>query len=316
MIKAMIVEDEWYTLEDIKAMVEATGFIEVCGAYENPLKALEESKEILPQVAFVDIEMPQMNGLTLAEKLLESNPSLHVVFITAYNQYAVQAFDINALDYIMKPIDIERFSKMAEKLKKVAFVTENKKHPLDIQCFGDFEVKIDDIPVKWGRAKAEELFAYLLFNHKRKIHKDVIIEDLWAEYEPPRALVILQTTVYKLRNIFALLKDNVTIEYIGSKYCLSITECSCDLFWVENLLAIYSPENKSTYQYIEQACSLVEKGLLTQHGYLWSYAREAQLNNHFCEILHHVIVYHSKRGEVELEDKFRKLLNRLELTEE
>lgn len=118
MIKAIVIEDELYNLHEICSLIEQTGFITVKGKYVNPLHALEHAQSTRPQIAFVDIELPEMDGITLAEKLKEINPNIIIVFITAYYQYAEQVFNINALDFIIKPIQNERFNIMVERIKK------------------------------------------------------------------------------------------------------------------------------------------------------------------------------------------------------
>lgn len=117
MIKTIVLDDEWYNLEEVCELVEKTGFMQVAGKYMNPLKALEEAGTLQPQVAFIDIEMPELDGLTFAERLLEIQPDVMIAFITSWNQYAVQAFELSALDYVMKPIKEERFLKLAKKIQ-------------------------------------------------------------------------------------------------------------------------------------------------------------------------------------------------------
>ncbi|GLB32328.1 hypothetical protein LAD12857_42510 [Lacrimispora amygdalina] len=116
MIKTIVLDDEWYNLEEVCELVEKTGFMQVSGKYMNPIQALEDAASLSPQVAFIDIEMPEMDGLSFAEKLLEIQPEVMVVFVTGWNHYAVKAFELNALDYVMKPIKEERFLKLAEKI--------------------------------------------------------------------------------------------------------------------------------------------------------------------------------------------------------
>lgn len=117
MIKTIVLDDEWYNLEEVCELVEKTGFLQVLGKYMNPLQALEEAAALKPQVAFIDIEMPELDGLAFAEKLLELLPEVMIAFITSWNHYAVQAFELSALDYVMKPIKEERFLKLAEKIQ-------------------------------------------------------------------------------------------------------------------------------------------------------------------------------------------------------
>lgn len=278
MIKAIVIDDEWYNLEEISERVEKTGFIDIVGKYQNPLKALEEMFLTCPHIAFIDIELPEMDGITLAEKLLESNPSIIIVFITSWNQYAVQAFDLNALDYILKPIKTERFNRMVEKIKnEINLKSPHTSSKLTIKCFNQLEVSIGAIPVKWERAKAEEVFAYLLMHHGKYIHKEKIVESLWAEYEPTKALQILQTSVCKIRNLFSSIRNNVKLDYSGNRYCLIIENEACDYLQVEKALADFRVNDRTTYHAIENACILYEKGFLTEQGYIWSIAKDQEL---------------------------------------
>ncbi len=118
MISTIVLDDEWYNLEEICTLAEHTGFMQVVGRYMNPLMALEEASRLKPQVALIDIEMPEMDGMTFAERLVEQNPGVLFAFITSWNQYAVRAFELNALDYVMKPIKVERFEKTADKMRQ------------------------------------------------------------------------------------------------------------------------------------------------------------------------------------------------------
>ncbi len=310
MISAIVIEDERYTLEYLKRLIQSTGFIEVSAAFDNPLDVLPDPIRLSAHAAFIDIEMPGIDGITLAERLLEDNPRLQIVFVTAYNQYAVQAFDLNALDYIMKPVNTQRFYKMADRLKKIIETVPSNEQKLTINCFGNFEVMINNNPVKWQRAKAEELFAYLLMNHGKKVHKDTLIEELWPNYEPARALTILQTSVCKLRNIFSPLDGLVTIKYEGSKYCLSILKCECDLFWLENLFGSLS-FNNNLYKNVDHACSLLEKGFLSQNGYIWSHVKEAELNGRLIQVISDLISMRQNKNMDISANNFDKLLKRM-----
>ena len=296
MIKTIAVDDEWYNLEEVCELIRQTGFMCVSGRYQNPLDALGELEKIQPQVAFIDIELPEMDGITLAEKLLEKNPSILIVFVTSWNQYAVQAFDMNAIDYIMKPIRKERFNRMAEKIRRtVQTVMQPVQRRLKIRCFGCLEVSIGGTPVRWGRAKAEELFVYLLIHHGSYVHKEKIIETLWPDYEPKRALPVLQTTVCKIRGLFSEMKKDVALCYSGNRYCLSIQNAQCDYFDVERALADYSADRPDSYLAIEKACTLYEKGLLSQQGYLWSMETDQELRKNLTTALREIALQQGKQ---------------------
>ena len=278
MIKAIVVDEEWYNLEEISELIEKTGAFQVAGKYQNPLKALEELKHIKPQVVFIDIELPEMDGITLAEKLLELNSAMIIVFITSYNEYAVQAFDLNAIDYILKPIKEDRFNRMVERIKnEINIRKQYTSKTLKIKTFGELSVTIGELPVKWQRTKAKELFAYLLMYHGNYVHKEKIIENLWPEYEPEKALQILQTSVCKIRNLFSQIKNIVRLEYSSNGYCLIIEEGECDYFQVEAALSNYKKDDPAAYDIVEKASILFGNGFLIEEGYLWSIRKDQQL---------------------------------------
>lgn len=290
MIRTIVVDDEWYNMVEIVDLIEKAGFMTVEKQYENPKKALEEIDKISPQVAFIDIEMPEMDGITLAENLLEKNPSIIIVFITGWNQYAVQAFELNALDYIMKPINAERFNKTVEKIKnKINLKTELQSTSLKIKSFNRLEVSINEKKVIWQRTKAEELFAFLLMNNGNYIHKDTILEYLWPQYERSKALPILQTSICKIRNIFSDLKKEISIDYKVSKYGLFLTDVACDYIELENAISNYKINDIKTYEPIEKISKAFGDGFLVEQGYLWSMEKNEEIRKQLEMIMKEIL---------------------------
>ncbi|MEO5682134.1 MAG: response regulator [Chitinophagaceae bacterium] len=110
-IKCLLLDDELPGLTYLKMMCEQIPGVEVVRAFNDPLKFIAESKNIDFDVCILDIEMPQLNGLEVAQQL-SGRP---VIFTTAYKEYAAEAFDLNAVDYIRKPIQKERLEKALQK---------------------------------------------------------------------------------------------------------------------------------------------------------------------------------------------------------
>ncbi len=279
MIRTIVVDDEWYNLEEICDFVEKTGFMSVESRCQNGMEALRETDRVLPQAAFIDIEMPEMDGLTLAEMLLEKYPEMQIVFITGWNQYAVAAFELNALDYIMKPLNKARFQKMAERLKsRIEPIKPKRENSVSIRCFGGFEAVINGQLVIWKRIKAEELFAYLLVHHDTFVSKDIILENLWPEYERTKSLPILQTSVCKIRNIFSACRDDVKLTYANNRYGLSLSGVDCDYLKAESALTGFQDGVPESFGTVENACEMLKNGLFDGQGYLWSESiQECQL---------------------------------------
>jgi DNA-binding NarL/FixJ family response regulator len=116
MLRAIIVDDEEISVKRLKRVLSESGEIEVCQAFLNPLEAYEFVKANPIQVAFLDISMPEINGMRLSSLLRDLDTSIDLVFVTGYEHYAVRAFDMDALDYIMKPVTAHRVSKTLDKI--------------------------------------------------------------------------------------------------------------------------------------------------------------------------------------------------------
>lgn len=312
MIRTIVVDDEWYNLEEICDFVERTGFMSVESRCQNGIDALREADRVLPQAAFIDIEMPEMDGLTLAEKLLEKYPEMQIVFITGWNQYAVAAFELNALDYIMKPLSKARFQKMAERLKsRVEPYAPKRGNKVSIHCFGGFEAVINGQPVIWKRIKAEELFAFLLVNHDTFVLKDIILENLWPEYERAKSLPILQTSVCKIRNIFSGCKDKVKLTYANNRYGLFLSDADCDYLKVESALTGFQSDVPESFGAVENACEMLSNDLFDGHGYLWSEGCRESLRRKLTPVLRKIADYYHALPDTEHELETLKLLSQL-----
>lgn len=122
MIQTLIVDDERLARQELIALLKAHPEIHIVGEAENVDEALEKIDKLQPQLLFLDIQMPEKNGFDLLEELVES-PS--VIFCTAYDEYALKAFESNALDYILKPVNPDR---LKEAIAKVSVQISDKEN--------------------------------------------------------------------------------------------------------------------------------------------------------------------------------------------
>lgn len=113
MVKCVIVDDELPGLTYLRRLCEQIEYVEVVRAYNDPKKFLRELNDLVFDVCILDIEMPGVNGLEVAKSLREKL----VIFSTAYKEYAAEAFDLEAIDYIRKPIQQDRLEKALQKAK-------------------------------------------------------------------------------------------------------------------------------------------------------------------------------------------------------
>ena len=116
-MKTILIDDEPMALEVLANLLPAYEDLDIVGRYTNPLDALEKIKITEPDIIFLDIEMGNMNGLELAQVFMAELPKVEIVFVTAYSQYAVDAFELNAIDYLLKPIQEKRLIKAIERLR-------------------------------------------------------------------------------------------------------------------------------------------------------------------------------------------------------
>ncbi len=117
MLTALVIDDELFAREELTELLEESGQIEVIGQANNAIEGLKKINQLKPEVVFLDIQMPQITGIEMLSMLApETMPK--VVFVTAYDQYALQAFEDNAFDYLLKPIDVARLTKTIQRLQR------------------------------------------------------------------------------------------------------------------------------------------------------------------------------------------------------
>ncbi|KPA53282.1 hypothetical protein VT25_08620 [Photobacterium leiognathi subsp. mandapamensis] len=117
MLTALVIDDEQFAREELAELLEETGHIEVIGEAANAIMGLKKINELKPDVVFLDIQMPQVTGIELLG-MLDPDTMPYVVFVTAYDQYAIQAFEDNAFDYLLKPVDPKRLTKTVHRCHK------------------------------------------------------------------------------------------------------------------------------------------------------------------------------------------------------
>ncbi len=161
-LRALIVDDEPLAREELRLLLEAAGGIEVLAECGNALEALPAVHRLKPDVLFLDIQMPRISGLELVG-MLDPAQLPQIVFITAYDEYALRAFDEQALDYLLKPVDPARLQRTLQRLQQPAApsaVPDSLLTPLQsIPCSGHNRILL--LPL----AEVEYVFSDLAGNH-------------------------------------------------------------------------------------------------------------------------------------------------------
>ena len=118
MLRAIAIDDEKAALSQLKKVAATSESVDIVAVFTNPLEGFESIATLEPNVVFLDIDMPEMSGICMAEQILKCYPGICIVFVTSYNDYAQKAFDLDALDYLLKPFTQERFFQCIDKILK------------------------------------------------------------------------------------------------------------------------------------------------------------------------------------------------------
>ena len=182
-IKCIIVDDEPLARKGLKEYIADAGFLELIGEYDNALKTTAILSEGGVQLLFLDIQMPKITGMEFFRTLKNPPP---VIFTTAYPQYAIEGFEVNALDYLVKPISFERFMKAAVKAKE--FYEVREKNAVDLPASADyFFIKADNKLIKLHYDEilfAEALQNYVIIHTSEKKYMTYLTFKSLEDYLP------------------------------------------------------------------------------------------------------------------------------------
>lgn len=146
-LRVLVVDDERLAREELCFLLGQAGGIEVAGQASDGVGALRLSGELKPDVVFLDVQMPGLTGFEVARRLLLLDSPPQLVFVTAFDQYAVDAFSVNAVDYVLKPVDADRLEQTLERVRQRR---PNQAAPLPLSP-ADLERVIEAVQARQGR---------------------------------------------------------------------------------------------------------------------------------------------------------------------
>lgn len=277
-VKAILVDDEPLALDYLERQIKKVSNIIVIRKFTH--LNIDKESTLLEEVdvVFLDIEMPGINGLKLAEQLLEINSLLSIVFVTAFKDYAVEAFELYALDYILKPVQLDRLQKTLDraedKLKNHQINNQplSVNHKLQINVCREltFQFTEDKIEiVHWRTTKAQELFLYLLHHFGKTIRKSELIEILWADFDQNKAYPQLYNAIYHVRKTLYKLSNHFKIKSVPDGYILLAQNISIDTVKWEDRIVSAPPISMGTVDDYETSMDLYTGSYLQEYDYLW-----------------------------------------------
>jgi two-component SAPR family response regulator len=274
MIRIAAVDDELHVLERFQRMIEGNKDLELCGLFETGEQLLSYLKVCSLDGIFLDIEMPGINGLQLSEKILELNEDIDIIFVTAFNQYAIEAFELEAIDYVLKPFTEERLNKSIRRLLKKKG-TEGKSGKPFIQCFGDFQVFQNGEGLVWKNSKAKEILAFLVHKEGVPVNWEKIATSIWPEFDSEKAQTNFHATTYLLRKKLAEAGISNIFESSRGNYRVLTDQVDCDLYRFEEIIKGNKLNRKEDIYLLQQ---FLQKGYLEEDGYEWAYSKAALLD--------------------------------------
>lgn len=188
-IQCYIIDDEPLARKGLKEYIADTEFLQLAGEFDNPLKAADGISRGEAQLLFLDIQMPKITGLEFFRMLQHPPP---VIFTTAYPQYALEGFEVNALDYLVKPISFDRFLKAAMKAREYYEMREKNAAGTGYSADGYFFIKADNKLVKLQYNDVlfvEALQNYVVIHTKDKKYLTYLTFKSVEEYLPANQFI-------------------------------------------------------------------------------------------------------------------------------
>lgn len=232
-MRILVTDDEPFALEDsFEAIKEALPEAEVVPA-DNYRDALNETEDPF-DLAFLDVEMPGMTGLELAEELQKKYPKINVIFVTAFPQYALEAYKILASDYCLKPLnpsDVKRaVANLRYSLDSPREIAKPEDDRIKIVCFGDFnffDSKGSQIMLQ--REKAKELFAYLVSKRGVESTPTELCDALWGDSSENKLDYFWKLTS-ELRKALRDINAEDVLRQGRGKYSVDPSRIICDYY--------------------------------------------------------------------------------------
>ncbi len=228
-MRVIAVDDECNALDAIHQELQKFPEITDIQLFDDPEKSIAFAKQNLVDVAFLDIEMYGISGLVLAKKLKEVRANTNIVFVTGYSEYAVEAFRLEASDYLLKPVSYSAVKTAFEQLRNP--VDPKASSRIYVQCFGNFEIFTKGKPIYFPSAKTKELLAYLIKRQGAVCKNNEIISVLWEDKPDSKSLQSqFRNHVSNLRHI---LEEAGVEDILGKSWgglCIIPERIQCDYY--------------------------------------------------------------------------------------
>lgn len=264
-MRTLVVDDSRLAAAAMARIIERIDPQGECLQSLSASDALSKCKDGGIDVAFLDIEMPGVNGLDLARRLKLIAPHTNVVFVTGYPEYALDAWNTQASAFLVKPVDEGAVRRALDNLRMPIGQTDGT--GIFVQCFGNFEVFFNREPVRFERHQTKELLAYLVDRQGAFVSTPDLVAVLW-EGMPDTASrrSQLRTLISDLRHTLARLGyPNAVVKRRGD-VAIKLSDAECDYYgFIRGLPGAvnrYRGEYMRQYSWAEMTAALLETELM------------------------------------------------------
>jgi two-component SAPR family response regulator len=236
------------------AAIKASPDIREVAKFSICEEALAFVKENPVDVAFLDINMRGMGGLTLAEKILSICPDCKIVFCTGYEEYAIPAFKLHASGYLMKPVSAEDVQGEINNIKGI----RHQQKPLEVKCFGNFEIYAKGEKLTFKRSKTKELFAFLVDRNGAGVSVGEIGVALWETDDEQKNQNYIHQLFRDLRQTLEAVGMVGVFERNNYLYSINPEKIQCDYYsYLKTGKPEFLGEYMSQYSWAEGTCGLL-----------------------------------------------------------
>jgi two-component SAPR family response regulator len=301
MIRVLLVDDEEDALNLLEILLHQAGDVEIAGRFVNPVHAIEALNAAHVDAVFLDIEMPGMTGMATARKMREIQPHLQIIFTTAHAEYAVEAFEIQSTDYLLKPLAPDRLQQAVSRIRQAghaAFRTQDRSD-VSIRCMGGFSIALPHDagrPLTWKTNKEKEICAFLVHHEGKHVDTAFIIESVWPGHDLKKAKTYLYTCLSYLRKSFQEHQVPMNIDKAGNGFAIRLNGASADVTELEALLdGILSAEEPDERLY-GRINDLYKGEYMEGCDYLWAAFRQETVNAKYLRALRSMHLHFRNKG--------------------
>ncbi|WP_434748890.1 response regulator [Paenibacillus amylolyticus] len=315
-MRAIVIDDEKPAQMHLQRLLQSDGRITPVQCFSTAQDGLHYLASDRVDVVFLDIGMPEVNGLEAAEYIQQLDSSIRIIFVTAYADHAVEAFELQALDYVLKPVSSARLSKTIDRIAgamsyhaQVAATIEVQElepeaEAMEFKAPGLLTFKHLDIfrsleqsaeKHKWRTTKSQELFAFLFHHRGEWVSKEILLDKLWADVSQDKGLTLLHTSVYQIRKLLKEWSMTAKLEYNMNRYRLLTGNLLSDIEQFEQAMS-YEAITSDNVQDLRQIYMLYRGDYLEEHDYDWARSKGRELRRKYTELVMDIATWEMNHG--------------------